>query len=228
MNLLCALIMAVSGFALAACQASDSMASGPEAAVPPAQPADSGEPLLARTSTPSAGEPVQTTGTARSEVNPLIRVEEGETPFFVEVIQTTAMGGSPPEHPPMPVGQVVFTYDPDGQALFVNPRKASLPTGMRLLIGEMTVLSTPAQSYEQQTIVPYPAALPALFDILSLDEQTGTLRIQVAGEIAELGPGQVRTFKSGGGGGAQTITTVVTNHGRVAEIQELQAGDGLR
>jgi len=150
-------------------------------------------------------------------------------PFYVEITQTTTMAGPVGQPPRIHVGPHLFSYKADTKTLLLDPSIVAGSAGSELLIGEITVLETPTQTYENRAIAPFPSAQPALLQVLEFDAITGVVRFVVAGEVRSLAPGERLTPKQpAGSSAAPGMVTVIVNHGRLAGIQAAAPDGSLR
>lgn len=149
-------------------------------------------------------------------------------PIFLEVTQTTMMGDNTLQSPAIGVGLTVYFYNPDNKVLMLHST-ITLDSTTEILIGVNTILQTSAQVYEKREIIQFPSAQPALIQVSTFDAETGTLNLVYAGEAFDLPPGESRTFKQvSNSSGTPTIITIATNHGNLADIQEVSSDGSWR
>ena len=164
--------------------------------------------------------PVQKPGDGKSD-NPRM-------PIFLEVTQTTMMGDNSVQSPVIGVGPTIYFYNPENKVLMLH-LTATLESTTEILIGANTILQTPFQVYEKREIIQFPPAQPDLIQISTFDATSGTLNLIYAGAPFNLSPGESRTFKQGSNSsGTPTIVTIVSNHGNLADIQEVSSDGSWR
>ena len=154
--------------------------------------------------------------------------EGDQMPVFLEVIQTTSMGENFVQSPAIGVGPAIYFYNPDSKVLMLNP-SIKLESTTELLLGIIQVLQTPDQTYEKREIIQYPSAQPVLIQVAAHDKVTDTLTIFYGDEKFDLAPGEKRIFKQfGGDSNTPGTITIISNHGRLTEVQPISSDGSLR
>ena len=154
--------------------------------------------------------------------------EDDQMPVFLEVTQTTMMGNNGVQSPTYGVGPSQYFYQPEIKVLMLHPTITLEPT-TEVLVGLATILQTPGQVFDNREIVQFPSTQPTSINIASFDKNTEVIELAYGNERFDLSAGQSRTFKQvGDGSNTSTIITVISNHGRLTEIQQLSSDGSLR
>ncbi len=205
--------MALGVFLLvSACQAPVSPAAGNSAAAVGVVPAQQNPAAAAAVSTPTAFPPVSWNGTG---------------PFFIAVVQSTAMATDTGDKPTVSVGPAAFAYDLDNKILLLRRVASADSLNAGLLIGLVTEVSTPSVVYQKNEIL-QGASQPRFMQMLQIEALSGALNFIYDGQSYSLLPGKSMSFDHAGAtANAATITTVITNHGRLNGITSMPADGAM-
>lgn len=145
----------------------------------------------------------------------------GDGPVFVAVIQTTGMGDQSAEKPTIDIGLAAFSYDLDNKILLLHPTIAIGSLDPSVVLGLVTEVETPTVIYIKREIL-HGASRPRFITIVGTDAGTDALTFVYDGQTYSLLPGKSLSFdKTGTTPGAATITTLITNHGRLDGAQSM-------
>ena|SRR3990172_22282 len=171
---------------------------------------------------------IQSTPRHPGEYQTITPKDKVQMPVFLEVTQTTMMGNNSEQSPTFGVGPTLYFYKPEIEVLLLSPT-ITLEPETEVLVGLASILQTPGQAFEKSEIIQYPSAQPFLIQVAAFDMATDTLAIIFADEKFDLSPGEKRTFKQfGGDSNTSTVITIISNHGRLTEIQQLSSDGSLR
>jgi hypothetical protein len=171
--------------------------------------------------------PTQTNAPASSVAGPAPTMAAPVTwgsggPLFIAVVRITSMAGESAEKPTIDIGPVSFAYDLDNRILMLHPTIAPASLKADVVIGLVTQVETPTGIYTKRELMQLPAE-PRFMQILGADSASDSLSFVYDGQSYSLLPGKSLSFdQAGTAASSATISTLITNHGRLAGAQSMQ------
>ena len=145
----------------------------------------------------------------------------GDGPLFVAVVQTTKMVDNAGDQQTISLVPPGFAFDLDNRILLLRRMVSAQTMKLGMLVGVATEVATPTVVYERLEIL-QGASQPRYMQILEVDPATGALSFLYDGQSYSLLPGSSMSFSHAGATkSAASVTTLITNHGRLNGIQSM-------
>lgn len=159
--------------------------------------------------------------------NAVESISGDKLPILFEISITTVIDQSVGGNPSFTVGALIFTFDPESRTLMINPA-IELNPDTELLLGIRNILKTPNQSFEQQEIYQYPTNPDPILQILEINSDTESIKFEYNQETFSLGAGETFTIKETREPNPTMIVHVLTNYGRLLDLQWMSTDSSVR